>query len=637
VESILEIKDSCTTSEQLLRSYAFARYLKIYKKEYLEDLEIKGEKHSQEAKQKTELIANLTLKDILQIFEREAQGKELERDKAIVRFLDGCYHHYRKKGFTRLVRMNNNIVITGEESQAKFKTKISEKAENLSELIISTRRKLLDRVGLGHGISRSSVSDASPNVTTGEISGHFANMPAAYSKLAHTNLTVTADIKTGVHYETSVNKRAFPFFELDHNPLDLNIFKPDDWVAVPLSVGKWLIIAYIHKSRGCIEMEPGLLNLFPLFKIDNQFVNKKPDGIFFFGYPGAKKEDLGFYHDKGNDLLIGMVPQFPEYGYFGYCKKPILTLHNVLAILKGDFPLHCGCNRYVVGFDKKTDEPFISDIFIKADDMGKAEFYKDDNDKLRKLKFYGTEIGAFACLDGFSEQAKLQLVGREIGYNASAGTNARQIVPVAEEKEVSTGSDLDLLLYINNYDLKEPGETMVDTSMPVKDAIVHFHDGRRCAAGSTQTGRGGTEISYWANPFPLLKDNDGTILHKNLYEKYTDTEEQLISDIEKLVKRGDMEVGVAYSMLMAGVYEGNTDEKVIECGFKNREEIEQEGPTRLAESLIVSVKEFAVKKRKRLGNCPQEVDVTVAMIGDSRTGKSETAEKMEGILDVNIA
>ena len=52
MESILEIKDSCVTSEQLLKSYAFARYLKIYKKEYLEDLEKKGEKHSEEAKQK---------------------------------------------------------------------------------------------------------------------------------------------------------------------------------------------------------------------------------------------------------------------------------------------------------------------------------------------------------------------------------------------------------------------------------------------------------------------------------------------------------------------------------------------------------------------------------------------------------
>jgi len=194
-----------------------------------------------------------------------------------------------------------------------------------------------------------------------------------------------------------------------------------------------------------------------------------------------------------------------------------------------------------------------------------------------------------------------------------------------------------MLLYINNYDLKKPSETMVDTSMSPVEAMKHFHDGRRCAAGSTQTGRGGTEISYWANPFPLLKDNDGSILHKDLLEKYTETEQELISNIEKLVKKDEMSIGVAYSMLMAGVYEGNTDEQITQCGFNNREEIEQEGPTRLAESLIVSIKEFAVKKRNRMGGKLHEVDVTVAMVGDSRTGKSETAEKMEGILNMNIA
>ena len=78
MESILEIKDGCLTSEQLLKSYAFARYLKIYKKEFLEDLEKKGEKHSQEAKQKMDLIANLSLKDILQILERDSKGADLE-------------------------------------------------------------------------------------------------------------------------------------------------------------------------------------------------------------------------------------------------------------------------------------------------------------------------------------------------------------------------------------------------------------------------------------------------------------------------------------------------------------------------------------------------------------------------------
>ena len=105
MESILEIKDGCVSSEQLLRSYAFARYLKIYKKEFLEDLEKKGEKHSQEAKQKMDLIPNLTLRDILHILERDSNGAELERDRAIVRFLDGCYHHYRKKSFSRFISM----------------------------------------------------------------------------------------------------------------------------------------------------------------------------------------------------------------------------------------------------------------------------------------------------------------------------------------------------------------------------------------------------------------------------------------------------------------------------------------------------------------------------------------------------
>ena len=49
-------------------------------------------------------------------------------------------------------------------------------------------------------------------------------------------------------------------------------------------------------------------------------------------------------------------------------------------------------------------------------------------------------------------------------------------------------------------------------------------------------------------PFPLLKDNDGKILHKELYEKYTNTEEELVSVIEKLVSKGEMEIGVAYSL-----------------------------------------------------------------------------------------
>ena len=43
-----------------------------------------------------------------------------------------------------------------------------------------------------------------------------------------------------------------------------------------------------------------------------------------------------------------------------------------------------------------------------------------------------------------------------------------------------------------------------------------------------------------------------------------------------------------------------------------------------------------IEKRKRLGGNAKEVDVTIATIGDSRTGKSEMAEKMEGVLSMSL-
>mgnify|MGYP003326763952 CR=1 FL=1 len=171
-------------------------------------------------------------------------------------------------------------------------------------------------------------------------------------------------------------------------------------------------------------------------------------------------EDLGYYYDKKNDLLVGLVPNLEECKYFGYGKKPILTLHNVLCILNDHLPLHCGCTRYVVRFDSKTDEPYIFDSFIKADDMGRATLLngknKSSTNGLETPYFFGTETGAFACLDGFSEHAKMEMEGREIGYNKDAGTNARQIVPVTDYSEVSTGSELDILLSVSYTHLTLP-------------------------------------------------------------------------------------------------------------------------------------------------------------------------------------
>ncbi len=642
MEEILEIRDGCKTPLQLLKSKAFSRYLSIYKKQFIKELKSREDsEQKEEVVHKIEFIEDIDRLAFIEIFESDESlsSSDLAKHKEVIRFLEGLFHHYRKKSYTRLIKLHDNI-LNSKESAESIKDRISNRANKLTDLILETRRILLTKVGFSVGVRRSQGLECQPNVTCGEISGKNIDLPSIYKKLSEVPLTTHADMRTGIHYTTHANKRAFPFFALNHNPFKSSSFDPEEYVAIPFEVGQWNIIAYIHKSRGCIELEPGLLNLFPFSKV-RKLVKNKPDGVFIFGCPHSSMDDLGYYYDKKNKLLVGLIPNIDDCKYFGYGKKPILTLHNVLCILNNQMPLHCGCTRYVVRFDSKTGEPYIFDSFVKADDMGRATFLNNgfSNNNTNVPYFYGTETGAFACLDGFSEYTKMQMEGREIGYNKHAGTNARQIVPVTDYSEVSTGSELDILLYLNNYDLIKPGESCMDVDMTVDEALEHFRKGARVAAGSTQTHRGKIEISYWANPFPLLKDKDWKDLpeHSDLSEKFKNIEKKFFDIIKKRVKSGLMKIGVAHSMLMAGCYAKNTDSKLSKYGFNDREQVEHEGPERAARDMINLIKQTAVQKKELTKTELKEINITVAMVGDSRTGKSEMAEKMEEVLSMKGA
>ncbi len=639
MDEIFEIRDACKTPIELLKSSAFTKYLNIYKKKFIRELE--GRKDSAQKKEiihKIEFIKAIKPSTFVNILMdgKPMSGDELMQNRQNVKFIDGSFHHYRKKSYTRLIKLHDEI-LNSEERSESIKDRITERASKLNDLILETRRILLKKVGLNIGVRRSQGLECQPNVTCGEISGKHIDLPKSYSKLNQVPLTTHADMRTGIHYTTHANKRAFPFFSLNHNPYKNANFNPDEYVAIPFEVGKWNILAYIHKSRGCIELEPGLLNLFPFSKV-RKLSGKRPDGVFIFGCPHSNMDDLGYYFDKENRILVGLIPNLDDCKYFGYGKKPILTLHNVLCILNDEMPLHCGCTRYVVRFDSKTDEPYIFDSFIKADDMGRASLLNGGEEKKIIPYFFGTETGAFACLDGFSEQAKMEMEGREIGYNKHSGTNARQIVPVTDYTEISTGSELDILLYLNNYDLIKPGDSCMDVDMSVDEALEHFRKGARVAAGSTQTHRGKVEISYWANPFPLLKDKDWKDLpeHSDLCQKFKIIEEKFFDNIKERVKSGNMKIGVAHSMLMAGVYSKNTDERLSMCGFNDRDLVEHQGPERAAKDMINLIKQAAIDKRKLLSKEIKEISITVATVGDSRTGKSEMAEKMEGVLNMSL-
>ncbi len=637
MQEMLEIKEICKTPKQLIKSKTFKRYLNIYKNEFIKELEKRQDKDlKEELQHRIEFIKNIDALDYINILKGVTpfSGDELRDFRASVQFLDGAFHHYRTKTYARLILATEEIL--NGSSPEKIKNKISNSADKLSELILETRRILLVKVGFGSGIRRSQGLECHPNVAIGQINGEAIKLPVDYSALKKVPVTTSADMRTGVYYTTHANKRAFPFFELNHNPFKNSKFIADDYIAIPFEIGAWNILCYIHKTPGYIELEPGLLNLFPYSKTKN-VTSRQVDGIFILGCPNSNMDDLGYFHDKDNDLLVGLIPGLDDCQYFGYGKKPMLTLHNVLCILKGDLPLHCGATRYVVRFDEKTHEPYIFDSIIKADDMGRAILEKNENGE-EVPYFYGTETGAFACLDGFSEHAKMQMEGREIGYNKHSGTNARQIVPVTDYSEIATGSELDILLYLNNYEIIPMGESCMKANMKPDDALEHFRRGARVAAGSTQTHRGDVEISYWANPFPLLKDNDWNVLpeHKDLCNKFEQIEKRFFDNFKSRVDNKKMKIGVAHSMLMAGVYKKSTDEILKKGGFEDRDMVEHHGPERAAHDMIALIKQTAIEKRDRLGGSSKEIDITIATIGDSRTGKSEMAEKMDGVLNMSL-
>ncbi|MDZ7821173.1 MAG: hypothetical protein U5N26_04815 [Candidatus Marinimicrobia bacterium] len=91
------------------------------------------------------------------------------------------------------------------------------------------------------------------------------------------------------------------------------------------------------------ELGFSLCNLFEL--ADDDFLDREPDAVYLYGVPGTALNALAspptvFYDDPGRHILVGACPNDDAYGYFGYLKKMILTLHNIRIMQQGKMPFH---------------------------------------------------------------------------------------------------------------------------------------------------------------------------------------------------------------------------------------------------------------------------------------------------------
>ena len=185
-----------------------------------------------------------------------------------------------------------------------------------------------------------------------------------------------------------------------------------------------------------------------------------------FGVQGESLDCFGnlptvFFDDEPNNLIVAAVPNRDEFGYFGYLKKMILTLHNIKIMKNGNLPFHGALVKIKLKNGKESTilimgdtgagksealealrvigNDTIADMNIIADDMGSIEL--EDGQPIG----YGSEIGAFLRLDDLQPGYAFGQIDRAIIMSASQ-VNARIVIPVNSFNNVIKGYKINYVL-----------------------------------------------------------------------------------------------------------------------------------------------------------------------------------------------
>lgn len=325
------------------------------------------------------------------------------------------------------------------------------------------------------------------------------------------------------------NYRQGKFVQVHRHPLAGVQLDAANWYCIPVLVGELRFHVYFHKEFMALAIS--LVNLFELSGHDE--ARERPDGILLFGMPSEAMEGerTTFYVDEEHDIVVGAVVHAPEVDYFGYFKKMMLTLHNVIMMRRGRLPLHgamanirlrtgpefglvivgdsgAGKSEALEAFRVLAEE-WISDLTIIFDDMGTL-----DINAAGQLVAYGTEIGAFVRLDDIDPGYAFGNFDRGIFMNPQLH-NARLVLPVTEYRHVVAGYPVSMLLYANNYEPVTEETPAVEFFHRPEEALQVFRAGARAAKGTTD--ERGLVQTYFANPFGPAQMRE---LHEPLAERY---------------------------------------------------------------------------------------------------------------------
>jgi hypothetical protein len=441
------------------------------------------------------------------IFDRS--GSFLNDLNLLHSFVESMYDYWRH--FDRFIINNSE----GDRLDKRPYRTFNETIEHLTHLIRTVYREIQENITGSHpNVYRQVPAGAEMAVISLPKNIPYKN--PKYRKLNCVQIIRQMLIYPPLVIQQPMNKRTGHFKKINVNPIDLTDICNEDWLCYPAKVGKMLILVYFHLEF--FELGFSMCNLFQL--ADDADLERSPDAIFLYGVQEGVLDGLAdyptvFYDDSDSGIFVGAVPGRKEFGYFGYLKKMVLTLHNAIIMKSGKMPFHGAMVRILLQGNKEATILMIGDtgagksetleafrvlaeknirqLTIIADDMGSVEL-----DESGHPVGYGTEIGAFLRLDDLQPGYAYGHLDRSIIMNPSQ-VNARIVIPVTRFETVIKGYKLDYVLYANNYEDIDDKHPVIEQFNSHEEALEVFRSGKVMSKGTTTSS--GMVNSYFANIF----------------------------------------------------------------------------------------------------------------------------------------
>jgi hypothetical protein len=519
----------CETPEELLASELFSeivtRFINELKRKQAPLLQIFGKSiHEIDYSDIQELIrifhvlGKMPIEAVPKLV--ETGGRFIANPALLEALVEELYNYWRQ--FERFIICDS----TGDHLDKRPYRTFNSTIESLTHLVRQTYRDIAENIS-GHHPNIYRQVRAGAEMAVIALPKDLALPGGHYEQLRSIPVIRQLLLYPPLLLNPPMNKRTGKFEQITRNPLELIEVTPNEWLCYPAKVGTLLILVYVHEKF--LELGLSLCNLFEL--ADDDFLNRPIDAIYLFGVPGDALDSLApmptvFYDDSENSVITAACPNKDQFGYFGYLKKMILTLHNIKVMQRDRMPFHGAMVRILTKGDHSRTVLIIGDtgagksetlealriigdaqieeMIIIADDMGSLDMDQEGN-----VIGYGTEVGAFVRLDDLLPGYAFGQLDRSIIMNPSQ-VNARIILPVTTYEHVMKGYAVDMVLYANNYEDVDDDHPIIERLTTLETALHVFREGTAMSKGTTTST--GLVHTYFVNVF-------GAIQYKALHEK----------------------------------------------------------------------------------------------------------------------